>query len=672
MKTTSFEGLLHGADYNCDQWLEEKAILDADLVYMRKAGCNVMSVGIFSWSMIEREEGAYDFAWLDDMLDRLHVNGVRVILSTPSGSKPAWMSRKYPETCRVTVDGRREPHGYRHNHCRTSKKYREACVAINAALARRYKGHPALLMWHVSNEYNAMPCYCPECLAAFRAWLKARYGSLDALNRAWWTNFWSHRFSDWEEIAPYDRSIHGMMLDWQRFTSDQTLDFFLAESAPLREISPDVPLTTNFMKPDVGLDYWKFAPHVDVISWDSYPEWHRDGDDISVAAKTAFYHDLFRSFKGKPFLLMESTPGATNWQGISKAKKPGMHELSSLQAIAHGSDSVQYFQWRQSRGGEEKFHGAVVGHDGSCDTRVFGAVARVGDLLGRLGFVAGARTESDVAVVYDFQSGWALDLAQLPRNVGKNYQEECVAHYCAFWRRGISVDVIDSSACSFSCYRLVVIPMLYMLKAGVDEKIRAYVMGGGTVVATYLTGLVDDSDLCVLGGVPGGLVDVFGASAEYTDTVTDCERQAISYRGKRYTVTHYADAIRMTGAEAVARYCVEPLARAPAVTRNRFGRGVAHYLAPRAGDGFLDAFYGDLCSEIGIKPCVSWKIPRGVSVVRRRAEGRDVFFALNFGAAPTRMKIGKGYIDALADTAAPGTVTLGQYGFAVFTDDHGQ
>lgn len=666
MKPTSFERLLHGADYNCDQWLGAPGVIDRDISLMRVAGMNAMSVGIFSWSKLEPEEGVYEFGWLDGIFDRLNAAGVSVILATPSGSKPAWLSKKYPEVCRVTADGVRERHGYRHNHCRTSAAYRTACVDMNTRLAMRYGKHPGLLMWHVSNEYNGMPCYCPECLAAFRAWLKARYRTLDALNQAWWTDFWSHRFSDWEEIFPADRSIQGLMLDWQRFTSDQTLDFFLAESAPLRAITPDVPITTNFMHPDVGLDYWSFAPHVDVISWDSYPEWHRAGDDVAVGARTAFVHDLSRSYKKRPFLLMESTPGATNWQGVSKPKKPGMHELASLQAIAHGSDSVQYFQWRQSRGGEEKFHDAVIGHSGSADTRIFGAVSRVGAALSRLAEVAGSATRAEVAVVYDFQSGWALDLAQIARNVGKDYQAECMAHYAAFWRRGVAVDVIDSAARDFSGYRLVVMPMLYMLKDGVAEKIRAYVDSGGTVAATYLSGLVDKSDLCVLGGVPGNLTDVFGLAVEFTDTVLDGEGQALSFAGKRFAVTHYADVIKPGPAEVLARYRGGSIAGTPAVTVNRFGGGSAFYVGARTGASFLDAFYGKLCARLGVSPCVPWKIPSGVSVTRREKDGNEFIFVLNFRETPVRVKMGRySGEDALSGKRVSGTLELAAYGAAV-------
>jgi beta-galactosidase len=270
------------------------------------------------------------------------------------------------------------------------------------------------------------------CYSAFRYWLKERYGNLEALNHAWWATFWSHRYTAWEQIEPVDRSMQGLMLDWQRFTSDRALDFFLTEIAPLREITPDVPLTTNFMQPDVGLNHWRFAEHVDVVSWDSYPRWHQT-NDAATAAQTAFYHDLHRSYKqGQPFLLIESSPSVTNWQGISRLKKPGMLKLGSLQAVAHGSNSVQYLQWRQSRGGEEKFHGAVVSHLGGEDTRVFRDVAQIGSILECLPDLAHTSVDARVAVIYDFENEWALNRAQLPRNIDKNYQKNVPAALPSF------------------------------------------------------------------------------------------------------------------------------------------------------------------------------------------------------------------------------------------------
>jgi beta-galactosidase len=653
--------LLHGADYNYEQWLDFPHILDKDLDYMREAEMNALAVGIFSWSMLEKEEGVYNFDWMDGCFERLYKNGQKIILATPSGSKPAWLSFKYPEVCQMNKDGIRQPHNERHNHCRTSVKYREACVRINTKLAERYGSHPALILWHVSNEYNGMQCYCPQCLSAFRDWLKKQYVTLDALNSAWYTTFWSHRYTDWEQIIPVDNSIHGLILDFQRFISDQTIDFYLTESEPLRRITPDIPVTTNFHMPDVGLDFHKFARHVDIISWDGYPEWHRTNDDEPVAIKAGFFYDLCRSYHNKPFLLMESSPGATNWQGISKKKKNGMHILSSLQAVAHGSDSVQYFQWRQSRGSVEKFHDAVVTHIGTNDTRIFKEVAETGKILKKLSALAGTGTEVQAAVVYDFQNGWALDNAALPRSIEKNYQAECITHYGAFWKAGIPCDVIGAEYSDFSRYKIVVLPMLYMLREETAEKIRMFVRQGGIVVAGYLTGIVNGTDLCYLGGTPGGLTDVFGLAVEETETIVDYENLKFNMYEQDWTASHYADRIRLNGAQVLGKFSA-PEEGFPAVTMYKYEEGAAYYVCARTEQVFKNKFYKELCVKYGVNPCVLWEIPAGISVQKRA----DVLIIMNFNSSETAISLGSNkYINLLNEESVNSTIKLQPYGIAL-------
>jgi len=654
-------GLLHGADYNYEQWLDFPELLDKDLVYMRKAGINVLTLGVFSWSMLESVEGVYNFDWLDQCFEKLHQNGQKIILATPSGSKPAWLSEKYPEVRQMAANGLRQPHGWRHNHCRSSVKYREACVRINTRLAQRYGKHPALILWHVSNEYNGMPCFCPQCLAAFRNWLKKRYETLDILNAAWYTTFWSHRFTSWEQIFPADSSIHGLMLDWRRFTSDQTIDFFLTESEPLR--ASGIPITTNFHGPDVGLDYHKFSRHLDIISWDNYPEWHNCPDDEQTAVKAAFFHDMCRSYLNKPFLMMESAPGANSWQGISKKKKKGMHILSSIQAVAHGSDSVQYFQWRQSRGGQEKFHDSVVSHLGTDDTRIFREVAETGSLLKKLNDISGTNTKAQAAVVYDFQNSWALDNAQLQRNTGKNYQEECIAHYGAFWKAGVPCDIISPEYSDFEQYRLVILPMLYMISEKTAEKIRLFVKQGGVAVATYLTGLVNESDLCYLGGTPGGLTGVFGVAVEETETIACYETPEFLMNGNYWKASHYADRVRLQGAHVLGAF-TSSFEEMPAVTACEYGKGTAYYLCTRAEQTFINHFNRELCEKHGLEISLA-ELPAGV-FVRKRG---DVVFVLNFNYRETTVSLGENlYYNLLNGQTVCGTISLQPYGIIILTN----
>lgn len=665
--------LLHGADYNYEQWLDYPDILKKDFEYMKKSGCNVMTIGIFSWFMLEPQEGTFQFQWLDNLFDELHRNGMKAILATPSGSKPIWLSLNYPEVCRVGRDGHREPHGYRHNHCRTSPVYRQKCVEINTLLANRYKNHPALLMWHVSNEYNAGPCFCDLCISEFREWLKEKYKLLETLNHAWWTTFWSHNYSDWNQIYPYDESIHGLMLDWKRFISDQTLDFFIEESKPLRQITPNIPVTTNFMLPNVGLDYWKFADHIDVISWDNYPQWHFHKEEWKEGVRTSFFHDLFRSLKDKSFMMMESTPNVTNWQGISIPKKTNMHLLSSLQAIAHGSDTVQYFQWRQSRGGSEKFHSAVIGHSAHCNTKVFQDVAAVGDALRSLKEIKNSGIGPEVVILYDFQSEWALDNAQLSRNVDKCYQDRCITHYQAFWRMGIPVDIKDSTHCDFSRYKIVIAPMLYMLRDNIACELEKFVAEGGIFVTTYLSGIVDESDLCFQGGAPGPLRSLLGLWVEDTDVLNDYHDQSLVLTdsvfgdtGISYKVKHYADTVHLETAAAAGSFKNDLLRGLPSIAVNQYGKGQGIYIASRNEDEFYQDFYRHLADSQNLSGYTSLQLPEGVTVQYRKNSTHLFIFFMNFTSLTVSVSLPEEYTeDILTKEKISDTLILTAYGIRI-------
>ncbi len=686
-----FPRILHGADYNPDQWLRYPEVLEQDLKLMKEASVNVVSLGIFAWSALEPEEGHFSFDWLDTVMDSLHSNGVRVILATPSGARPAWMAAKYPEVLRMSANRVRNLQGMRHNHCYTSPVYREKAVTINTVLAERYRDHPALVLWHLSNEYGG-ECHCPLCQDAFRGWLRERYNdSLDELNHAWWASFWSHTFTSWDQIespAPHgERRIHGLNLDWKRFVTHQTRQFLGVEAAPLRRITPDIPLTTNFMGTYPGLDYFKFRDDIDVISWDSYPSWHgvgnipnplgrwdQDGRDFKLAADVAFLHDLNRSIRGgQPFMLMESTPSVTNWTSVGKLKRPGVHALTSLQAVAHGSDTVQYFQWRKSRGSAEKFHGAVVDHEGSANTRVFQEVAQLGSLLGRLEDVVGSRIDADVGLVFDWENRWALEDAEGPRNDGRRaYEETVMAHHLPFWTRGIATDVIDSE-CDFSSYRLLIAPMLYMIKPGVADRMKAFVADGGTLVTTYWSGIVDEHDLCFLGGFPGPLREVLGIWSEELDSLYPVER--VPFRFTRdnglgmygeYRAQEYCDLVHLEHAEAVAVYSGEFYAGMPALTRNSYGDGEAYYLAARSDERMLDDFYGRICSRYELNGALSGTLPEGVSAQTRVKGDREFLFLMNFAPESRTVELGSGVRnDILRDRNVEGPIVLDGFDAAV-------
>lgn len=672
--------MLHGADYNPDQWLHRPDILEKDIELMKKANCNVMSLGIFAWAALEPEEGKFQFEWLDQIIDNLYQNGINVILATPSGARPDWLAAKYSEVLRVNADRSKNLFGERHNHCYTSPAYREKIKIINRKLAERYGDHPAVIMWHISNEYGG-ECHCELCQADFRSWLKDKYGDLETLNQAWWSNFWSHTYSDWDNIespAPQGmQSNHGLALDWKRFVSEQTIDFYKNEIKPLREITPELPITTNFMYRYDGLDYSKFAKEVDVVSWDSYPSWHSDHEsDIERAADVAFMHDYFRSLKdGKPFLLMESTPSKTNWQPVAKLKRPEMHKLSSLQAVAHGSDSVQYFQWRKSRGGFEKFHGAVIDHVGHEDTRVFNDVKALGSDLQKLEELTGTSVEAEVAVIFDTENRWAINEASGPRQEKKNYVETCLKHYQTFWEEGIPVDVIDQSK-DFSKYKLVIAPMLYLLKDGTAVRLKEFVKNGGNVVSTYWSGIVNKTDLCFEGGFPGQLKDLFGIWAEELDVLYDDDQNTVIINNEnefnlsgQYQAEIFCDLIHLEGAEALAEYGSDFYAGRPALTVNNFGHGCAYYIASRNEQKFKADFYQALIKELDLNRVLEIDLPAGVTAQRRSDREDKYIFLMNFNDYEVEIELNKKYYSLLREKAAAGKLRLNNYGVDILKSE---
>ncbi len=667
--------IIHGGDYNPDQWLGQPEVLGKDFDLMKAAHINTVTVGVFAWAALEPEEGRYEFAWLDDVFDRAERQNFRVILATPSGGKPNWLALKYPEVRRVGTDGLREPQQRRHNHCLTSPVYRGKVREINSRLAQRYGKRPSLSLWHVSNEYLGY-CYCDLCMAAFQGWLRERYRTLDKLNDAYWSRFWSHTFTGWDQIRTIDDSVNALSLDWKRFMTEQCAGFLRAEAAPLREHSPGIPITTNFHPID-HYDLIRLAEEVDVVSWDSYPDWHANPDGVdesATALETAFRLDMCRGMKaGKPFLLMECTPSQINWRGVSPLRRPGMLRLSSLQAVAHGSDAVCYFQIRKGRGGSEKFHGAVIDHAGQAGTRVFREVAALGITLENLSGVIGARVPAKVALVFDWENYWALRGAGMPQNAHKEYIETCLSHYRPFWKRGIAVDIIHARA-GLSGYNLVLLPMLYLVPDGMPERLSAFVKNGGAVVGTYQTGYVNETDLCFQGGAPGPLSRVLGIRVEEFDALPDSARRPVIPRpaaghglSGAYEARHFLDIVHCEGAETLAEYGADFYAGAPALTVNSFGDGRAYYISSRNDDRFQDDFIEHLSRDLQLPRAVSDTLPPGVTAHLRKNGSEQFLFILNFTHHDTSVSLPAGsWCDADTGKAAGPASPLAALGSKIF------
>ncbi len=662
--TPRFPRFLHGGDYNPDQWLKYPEVLEEDVRLMREAGVNCVSLGIFAWAQLEPEEGVYDFGWMDGVINRLWAAGIRVDLATPSGARPAWLAQKYPEVLRVDEYFRRHHFGGRHNHCPSSPVFREKVRAIDTALAERYAKHPAVILWHISNEFSG-DCRCPLCQERWRDFLRARYGSLEALNDHWWTGFWSMRYTDWAQVespSPIGQDANpAMWVDWRRFSTQQCRDFILMEKEALHSVDPSIPVTVNMMQRFEDYDYFDLAEAVDVVSWDSYPAWGQD--DLRAASEHAMTHDLMRSLKDRPFLLMESTPSLVNWHSVNKIKRPGMHLLSSMLPLAHGAQSVMYFQWRKGRGGSEMFHGAVVGHDGTDRTRTFREVAEVGRALGRLApLYENPGREARVCILFDYPTWWALDYAQMGRRGAMHFCDTVNAFYRAFWEHGITVDFRDSRHFrADGGYSLVVAPMLFMLRDGIEEKLRAFVAQGGTLVMTLCSGVIGEDGLAWTGDIPHGLTDVLGICAEEFDTLYDGEANHLTFGGRRYALTEMCERIRAEGAETLAAYEEDYVAGTPCLTRHAFGAGQAFYLAALAEEPFLHAFFRALAGELGIPRALDADLPHGVIAQKRG----DAVFLQNYSGEAQTVALPGTFTDLLTGETVAGTAGLAPRGVMV-------
>lgn len=669
--TPKFPHMLHGGDYNPEQWLDQPEVLEEDIRLFRKAHINCVSLGIFSWAKLEPEEGVYDFGWLDEIIDRLYANGIYTVLATPSGARPQWLAQKYPEVLRVRPDGLRNFYGHRQNHCYTSPLYREKVTQIDTRLAEHYANHPAVILWHISNEFGG-ECHCELCQAAFREWVQKKYGTLDKLNHAWWANFWSHTYTDWSQVhspSPVgETSVHGLDLDWRRFVTHQTIDFMKTEIAAVKAVNPDIPVTTNMMTMyTYELNYFAFRDALDVISWDNYPEWHNPymGNE-EVAKDCAMTHDMMRSLQKKPFLLMECTPNATNWQGVSKLKKPGMHQLSVIEAVAHGADSGQYFQLRQSRGSCEKFHSAVISNTGTENTRTFREVTDIGAVLEQLSDrVYGSGTPAETAILFDTENKWALDKCQGPRNIGLDYFGNIRRNYSYFWKNGINVDIIDSTF-DLSGYKLVIAPMLYLFRDGIQEKLRRFVRDGGTLVTTCFTGVVNDTDLSFLGeATEDKLSDVLGLWVEEVDSLYDCESNRTTWNGKSYSLKELCEICHPTTCETLAVYETDFYAEKPVLTKNQFGKGVAYHVSASADTDFFHALYAKLAAACDLTYAIRTAVPDGVSLTWRQSDTEKLIFVQNFGDSAAAVQLDQPYENVLTGETVSGSLNIEKYGFAV-------
>ncbi|MFJ2551179.1 beta-galactosidase [Microbacterium sp. NPDC087591] len=647
------DGIAFGCDYNPEQWTPE--VWDEDIALMREIGVDLVAINIFGWAHIEPRAGEYDFSRLDDIIARLHAGGIRVNLGTGTASPPAWLTTAHPEILPMVEDGTRRYPGGRQAFCPSSAIFRTAALALVEQVARRYGDHPAVELWHVSNElgcHNAL-CYCDESAAAFRLWLRERYQDIDALNAAWGTSFWSQTYREWSEILPPRATLSlrnpGQTLDFHRFSSDQLIDYYRAEAEVIRPLSPR-PITTNFMVTThiENLDYWSWADDMDIVANDHYLD-HRLADPTS---ELAFNADLTRGLaQGAPWLLMEHSTGAVNWQPLNLPKGDGELLRNSLTHVARGADGICFFQWRASVQGSEKFHSAMLPHAGT-DTAVWREVSELGATLGRLSEVTGSRVEAHAAIVFSWESWWATDADARPsHSIG--YLDQMHAAYTALHDLGITVDIVRPGS-DLDGYRLVVVPGLHLVRTEEAAVITDWIAAGGTALVTFYSGTVDEQDRIFTGGYTGPFRDALGVRIEEFAPVA------------AGTVVHLSDGSdarlwsergRATTAEVVASFTGGAADGSPAIARNSWGGGTAWYLATLpAADAYRDLM-ARIVTEVGLTPPASVIGELGaLELVRRRSADQSYLFIVNHGAA--EVTVDATGLDLVTETAMDGHVVV--------------
>ncbi|MGN0298878.1 MAG: beta-galactosidase [Lachnospiraceae bacterium] len=640
--------ILYGGDYNPEQWPEE--MWAEDIRMMKRAHINEVTLNVFSWAALQPNEDTYCFDKLDKIMNLMRDNGFSVCLATSTGAHPAWMAKRHPDILRTEFDGKKRKFGGRHNSCPNSPTYRYYAEKLAGKLAERYQNFDNIVAWHVSNEFGG-ECYCENCERAFQKWLKEKYGTIEALNRSFYTAFWGHTFYDWNEVVlpnllsehfGFERTMfQGISLDYRRFMSDSILECYELERDAIRRFTPNIPITTNLMGFYKPLDYQKWAKSMDFISWDSYPA------PADSAANIAMSHDLMRGIKQQnSFVLMEQTPSVTNWQPYNKLKRPGEMRLMSYEAVAHGADAVQFFQIRRGIGACEKYHGAVIDHAGREDTRVFREVMELGAELEQLGDVfLEARTPSKVAIVFDWDNWWAVEYSAGP-SIHMKYLDAVADYYQAAFEQNVAVDFVSVDD-ELSGYQLVIAPLLYMCKTGYDEKLRNYVKAGGCLITTYFSGIVDEHDLVYAGGYPGPLKDILGIWVEESDALPEGEENSFNLFGSHYPAYVLCDLIHLEGgAQALSVYESDFYQGTPVITKKEFGNGLAYYVGTRSNAAFYRDFLRHLFKKLGIKGSMS--VPLGVEAAVRVGEKGSVLFLMNHAERVQGIVLEEDYLDLLS------------------------
>ncbi len=618
-----------GMAYYPEHW--DRSLWEKDASRMAKLGVHAVRLAEFAWSRMEPEEGRFDFGWLDDAIDVIARHGMRVILSTPTNSGPMWLYTDHPETVQWGRDGRPTDLGIRGHRCIQSPVFRRYAGRIVEEMAQRYAGRPEILAWQIDNELESNHCTCPSCREAFRRWLREKYGTVEALNKAWGSEVWSGEISSWEQIQPLlapdcmpDWHNPAFMLDYERFGAWSLADFIQRQRDIIKDHDPDAIVTTNSWFCANMPDFYQEFASLDVAAYDNYPPMDLPEDGETLYSN-AFGLDLVRSFKRKNFWILEQLGGAGGcWSPMGPAPWPGMIEGYALQAVAHGADLVSFFRWRSSCSGAEMLGHGVLDHD-DRDNRRLAEIGRFCRRLEAMPELDRTGLHSDVAMLYGPDQEFVLKNQRQSRNFA--YWTQLRLFHDACMGLGVNLDVAPESA-ALEGYKVVLVPTHYVTDPALAARLEAFAAGGGTVVVTNRSGVKDKHNNCIFGeALPTVFRRLCGCRVEEYDAIGDDRRHIAAVNGGSFAVTGWCDLLEPEGAQVWARYTEKFYAGTAAITKNAFGAGWAYYVGA-VGER---ALYRSLLLEIfrAQDIPVLTALPQGVEVTTRSGEGGTYRFFFN-------------------------------------------
>lgn len=670
MNTLKVPHILYGGDYNPEQW--EEAVWAEDMKYFKELSVNTVTLPVFAWAKIQPEEDVYNFEWLDKIVDIAQENNINIIMATPTAAPPAWMYKKYPKMLPVDDKGVRRKYGGRTQFCPNNSDYRRLSKKIAQEMAIHYRNRKNIIMWHVNNEYGT-GCYCETCRQKFIQWLQKKYHTLDNLNEKWYTNFWGHTYYDWQEVEAVSKitellpnrlgnrdgtNFQGMAIDYRRFLSNSIMSAFENEANILREITPNIPVTTNIWGVAPWLDLFRVGEKVDIVSWDSYPA---ANEPYTVSS---LKHDIIRSLKKEQsFILMEQTPNQQNWQSYNSLKRPGVMRLQSYQAIAHGADGSLFFQMRQSKGACEKYHAAMIPHAGHLETRIGRELKTFGAELKKLeGVVVGTIQKAKVAIIMNWENWWSVEYSSGP-SVDLDYFGTIHMYYKMLHELKVPVDIIEGKE-GIEGYDVILAPTMHMISQEQKGKIENFVKNGGTFLSTVFSGYTDEYDLVHLGGYPGALREVLGIWIEEIDAlypesiqyVRPCDDKESGAQKELYKANFLCEIIHLEGAKALAEYTEDFYANTPCVTCNEYGKGKAYHIGTKVEEEFLK----DLVDTIIPDHCRIKTVEGGkeIEITKRLGKEENYIFVMNHSEMQESISCQDTYIDMLTDTKIPLTYTM--------------